>query len=63
VLVSADVLGVSPALELNTRVNGRVVQHDNTRNMTHDVAKIVSALLTGMFFHLLPEVLGASRRN
>jgi 2-keto-4-pentenoate hydratase/2-oxohepta-3-ene-1,7-dioic acid hydratase in catechol pathway len=61
VLVSADVLGVPPSLELNTRVNGRVVQHDNTRNMTHDVAKIVSALSIGMFFNLLTEVLGASR--
>jgi len=47
VLVSADVLGVPPSVDLTTRVSGRVVQHDNTKNMTFNVAEIVSALSTG----------------
>jgi hypothetical protein len=48
ILVNAEVLGIPPSLELTTRVSGRVVQNDNTKNMTHDVAKIVSALSIGM---------------
>jgi len=47
VLVSADVLGVPPKLDLTTKVDGRVVQHDNTKNMTFNVAEIVSALSIG----------------
>jgi len=47
VLVSADVLGVPPSVDLTTRVSGRVVQQDNTKNMTFNVAQIVSALSTG----------------
>jgi len=47
VLVNADVLGVPPAVELTTRVSGKVVQNDNTKNMTHNVAKIVQALSIG----------------
>jgi len=47
ILVSADVLGVPPSLDLTTRVSGRVVQHDNTKNMTFNVAEIVSALSIG----------------
>jgi len=47
VLVNADVLGVPPSVELTTRVSGKVVQNDNTKNMTHNVAKIVQALSIG----------------
>jgi len=47
ILVSADVLGVPPSIDLTTRVSGRVVQHDNTKNMTFNVAEIVSALSIG----------------
>jgi len=47
VLVNADILGVPPSVELTTRVDGKVVQNDNTKNMTYNVAQIVQALSTG----------------
>jgi len=47
ILVSAAVLGTPPSIELTTRLDGKVVQNDNTKNMTHSVAKIVSALSIG----------------
>jgi len=47
ILVNSDVLGVPPSVELTTRVSGKVVQNDNTKNMTHNVAKIVSAMSIG----------------
>ncbi|EXJ82859.1 hypothetical protein A1O3_06674 [Capronia epimyces CBS 606.96] len=47
VLVSADVLGVPPQIELYTRVDGKVVQQDNTKNMTFNVAELVASMATG----------------
>jgi len=47
ILVNSEVLGVPPTIDLTTRLHGKVVQHDNTKNMTHSVAKIVSALSIG----------------
>lgn len=47
ILVNADVLGVPPSVQLTTRVSGKIVQNDNTKNMTHNVAKIVSAMSIG----------------
>lgn len=49
VLVNAEVLGVPPAVDLTTKLNGRVVQHDNTKNMTFNIAEVVAALSIGTF--------------
>jgi len=47
VLVNSEILGVPPAIELKTIVDGKVVQQDNTKNMTFNVAEVVAAMATG----------------
>ncbi|EXJ87201.1 hypothetical protein A1O3_04160 [Capronia epimyces CBS 606.96] len=47
VLVNPSVVGSLPELDLTTKWNGKVVQHDNTGNMIFNVAKILSSMSTG----------------
>jgi len=45
-MVTADVITDPQALELTTRLNGTVVQHDTTDHMIFDVATIIEYLST-----------------
>src|SRR6266850_3036708 len=45
-LVTADVIADPQRLELTTRLNGKVVQHDTTDHMIFDVASIIEYLST-----------------
>ena len=45
-MVTADVITDPQALELTTRLNGTVVQHDTTDHMIYDVATIIEYLST-----------------
>jgi 2-keto-4-pentenoate hydratase/2-oxohepta-3-ene-1,7-dioic acid hydratase in catechol pathway len=45
-MVTADVIADPQALELTTRLNGAVVQHDTTDHMLFDVATIIEYLST-----------------
>ncbi|EXJ67394.1 uncharacterized protein A1O5_09407 [Cladophialophora psammophila CBS 110553] len=47
VLVHPSVVGNPPKLELTTKWNGEVVQHDNTENMIFTVAQILSSMSIG----------------
>lgn len=45
-MVTADVIADPQRLELTTRLNGKVVQHDTTEHMIFDVATIIEYLST-----------------
>jgi 2-keto-4-pentenoate hydratase/2-oxohepta-3-ene-1,7-dioic acid hydratase in catechol pathway len=45
-MVTTDVIPDPQALELTTRLNGKVVQHDTTDHMIFDVATIIEYLST-----------------
>jgi len=47
VLVNPSVVGVLPELDLTTKWNGKVVQSDNSRNMSFNVAQILAAMSVG----------------
>lgn len=47
-IVTSDEIGDPEQLNVTTRVNGEVRQHDNTRNLLFDIATLVSDISQGM---------------